>query len=450
MFVVTHTEDPQPLRSAYPVPGYTSAGSKGVGVVLRPRDARSEIPEATAREFNCGISSGYVTRRDSRSWTLSAERRVGYDVVLTDRILDPVNPALAGAAAAGRSGEIRRFVVLDGNVDRLYGAAMRAYFAHHGIACEFLPLEVSEQRKTLEYVTRIVDALDEFGTERHDPIIAVGGGVLLDIAGLAASLYRRGTPYVRVPTTLIGLVDAGIGAKTGVNHGEHKNRLGSYHPPGSVLLDRAFLGTLDRRQLSNGLAEVLKMAIVADRRLFDLLEAHADLLLDERLRGVTETGDRVAREVLERAISGMLEELAGNLWETDLQRLVDFGHSISPLIEMRALPELLHGEAVALDMALFVEVSCHRGLVGVTNRDRMLRLIQKLGLPISHPLLEVSVLRRALADTTRHRGGMPRLPMPREIGSACFVNDISEDELVVAAKELRELEGDDGWSADRR
>ncbi|GAB3491312.1 sedoheptulose 7-phosphate cyclase [Amycolatopsis cihanbeyliensis] len=398
-----------------------------------------------ADEADSAIASGHVTRQGGRSWTLSAERRVDYDVALVDRIFDLANPTLASSVVAGRSDKARRFVVLDRNIDYLYGQSMRAYFAHYEVACEYLSLEVSEQRKTMESVMRIVHALDRFGIERHDPIVAIGGGVLLDIAGLAASLYRRATPHIRIPTTLVGLVDAGIGVKTGVNHDQHKNCLGSYHPPRSVLVDRTFLATLDRRQLSNGLAEILKLAIVSDRPLFDLLERHGRLLLDERLQGRQgETGDLVALEVLERAISGMLGELSGNLWETSLERLVDFGHSISPLIEMLTLPELLHGEAVALDMALFVIVSHQREMISSTNRDRVLRLIRELELPLVHPVLrDVSVLRRALAETTRHRAGLARLPIPLEIGSVCFVNDVSEDELLIAAKELRELGGYD-------
>lgn len=378
-----------------------------------------------------------------RNWTISAEKKVTYDVLLVDHVFDPSNGALLTATVTPHSVKGRRLLVVDSAVEALYGNEIRSYFRRHGVSHGLVALPVSEQRKTMDLVGQVVAAFDEFGVTRKEPVIAVGGGVLLDVVGLAAGLYRRGTPYLRVPTTLIGLIDAGIGVKTGVNHEQRKSRLGAYHPPEAVLLDRTFLRTLDRRHIVNGLAEILKMAIVADGRLFRLLEEHGPLLVEQRFQGATTSGDTVALEVLDRAITAMLAELAGNLWEQTLDRIVDFGHSVSPLVEMRALPHLLHGEAVALDMALFSVLSCRRGLLSAGARDRVLGVMRKLGLRTTHPLLEISVLRQALAETTRHRGGRQRLPVPVDLGSARFVNDVSEDELALAAKELSELGGAD-------
>ncbi|HET6503952.1 MAG TPA: sedoheptulose 7-phosphate cyclase [Amycolatopsis sp.] len=369
-------------------------------------------------------------------WTVATERKVSYRVTLLERLLDHDNSALMTAAVPPGDPVNRALIVADSTVEARYGAEIRSYFAHHDMPCEMFALPVSEPGKTIERVTAVVDAFDEFRVARGETVVAFGGGVLLDVVGLAASLYRRGTAHVRVPTTLVGLVDAGIGAKTGVNHGDGKSRLGAYHPPREVLLDRTFLRTLDRRHITNGVAEILKMAIVADERLFRLLEEHGPALVEERFQGNTPTSDGAAGEVLARAISGMLTELAGNLWEHQLERIVDYGHSVSPLIEMLALPELLHGEAVAIDMALFAVLSARRGLLAAADRDRILAVLRGLGLPVSHPLLEISVLSRALAETTRHRGGRQRLPIPVKIGAARMFSDVSDDELALAAKEL--------------
>lgn len=385
--------------------------------------------------------NGWRTRK---SWTVAAEKKVQYDVLLLDGLFNVENRVLLDVGVPPHSGRIRRFVVIDAAVDRLYGERIRQYLVHHEVAHHVLALDLSEQSKTMDVAFALSRGLDEFGIDRRrEPIIGIGGGVLLDVVGLTASLYRRGTPYVRVPTTLIGLVDASVGAKTGVNHDQKKNRLGSYFPPLAALLDRGFLATLEERHIVNGLAEILKIALVKDRRLFEILESHSRLLIDERFQGYTELGDQVALEVLDRATTGMLEELEPNLWEHTLERLVDYGHSISPTIEMLALPELLHGEAVAIDMALFTVLSCRRGLVNRQERNRILRVMCGLQLPIIHSLLEPDVLARALADTVRHRDGQQRLPMPVGIGSACFVNDVTESELILAAKELRELEVED-------
>ena len=380
---------------------------------------------------------------------MRAQQRVDYDVVLVDGLFDVDNRILL--EAGGSAGDtLRRFVVVDDVVDRLYGSRIREYFAHHGVESRIMAMAVSEQAKTLDAVSRIVAGFDEFGLDRRrEPVIGIGGGVLLDTLGVAAGLYRRGIPYIRVPTTLIGLVDAGVGVKTAVNHGQHKNRLGSYYAPVAALLDREFLRTLDERHVVNGLAEILKIALIRDECLFELLETHGGLLVEQRFAGrpagsSAGDGDDVAFEVLDRATTGMLDELRPNLWEKVLDRLVDYGHSISPTIEMLALPELLHGEAVAIDMSLFTVLACRRGLVTRHQRDRILRVVRDLGLPTRHPLLEPAVLSRALADTVRHRDGMQRMPMPVGIGAGCFVNDISESELALAAKELHELEVDGG------
>ncbi|WP_234429872.1 sedoheptulose 7-phosphate cyclase [Streptomyces sp. AV19] len=373
-----------------------------------------------------------------RSWTVSTAKPVRYEVAFTPDVLDPRNPALARAGTS-RDGPApaRRLLVVEATVNDLYGERIRAYCATRGLRYRIHVLAAHERLKTMESVFSVVEAMDRFGiARRSEPVVAIGGGVLLDIVGLACSLYRRSTPYVRVPTTLIGLVDAGVGAKTGVNFGPYKNRLGTYHPATETLLDPGFLATLDRRHLSNGMAEILKMALIKDRALFELLDGHGGRLVTERFQGGR--GLRpVAEEVLGRAVHGMLEELQGNLWESELERIVDYGHSFSPTIEMRALPELLHGEAVCLDMALTTVVAERRGLVEPSERIRVLDVMRRLGLPVWHPLCAPDVLEEALADTVRHRDGSQRLPLPSGIGDAVFVGDVTSDELADAAEHLR-------------
>lgn len=379
----------------------------------------------------------------SRTWIVSAALPVHYQVRVVDGLLDPNNRALLEAGATQRTGTIRRLVVIDALVDRLYGVQLRHYLQHHGVKYQIVTLPISETDKTMESVFAVVKGINEFGiARRHEPIIAIGGGVLMDIVGLAASLYRRSTPYVRVPTTLIGLVDAGVGAKTGVNHSSHKNRLGTYFPAKDTLLDRSFLRTLDTRHIVNGLAEILKIALIKDRTLFELLDRYGTTLIEERFQGRTPESDRAATQVIERAITGMLEELELNLWEHKLERVVDYGHTFSPTVEMLALPELLHGEAVNIDMALTTILSVQRGLISIEERDRIFALMRKLDLPVYHRLCEPTVLEEALADTVRHRDGLQRLPLAIGIGSACFVNDVQPSELREAISTLREMDSD--------
>ncbi|GAA0588405.1 sedoheptulose 7-phosphate cyclase [Streptomyces crystallinus] len=373
-----------------------------------------------------------------RSWIVSTAKPVRYEVGFTPDVLDPRNPALAGAGVPGDGpAPPRRLLVVESTVDELYGDRLRAYGAARGLDYEIHVLTAHEQLKTMDAVFSVARAMDRFGiARRSEPVVALGGGVLMDVVGLACSLYRRSTPYVRVPTTLIGLVDAGVGAKTGVNFGPHKNRLGTYHPAAQTLLDPRFLATLDRRHLSNGMAEILKIALIKDRELFGLLETHGARLVGEHFQGGRRLSP-VVREVLGRAVHGMLEELQGNLWESELERVVDYGHSFSPTLEMRALPELLHGEAVCLDMALTTLIAERRGLVRPKERRRILDVMRGLRLPIWHRLCEPAVLGEALVDTVRHRDGSQRLPLPAGIGDAVFVDDVTPGELADAAGRLK-------------
>lgn len=382
-------------------------------------------------------ADGDLSSPPTTSWLVEATRTVSYSVSVSRDVFALDNPALATAGTVGAGETRRRFVVIDKLVHEIYGDQLDRYLRHHDMTTQLCVLDATEQQKTLDSATEILRGLDEFGIDRRrEPVIAIGGGVLLDLVGLASSLYRRHTPFVRVPTTLIGLVDAGVGVKTGVNFNGQKNRLGTYEAPSTALLDRNFLRSLDRRHLSNGLAEILKIALIKDLELFVRLEESGGVLLDEHMQGATPATELAAREVLRRAVHGMLEELQPNLWETGLERLVDYGHSFSPAIEMAGLPDLLHGEAVCIDMALTTHIAHRRGLVSDTELGRVMNVMRLLELPVHHTSCTPELLVRALVDTTRHRDGLQRLPLPVGIGAATFVNDVSADELAVAAESV--------------
>ncbi|GAB2331244.1 sedoheptulose 7-phosphate cyclase [Streptomyces griseoincarnatus] len=392
-------------------------------------------PDSTAQAVL--LSPGTQDPLTRHEWRVSASKEVAYEVLLVAGLLVPDNPALATAGVPGPMSSGRRLVVVDANVHKLYWERIRAYFEARNVEYASCVIDAHESVKNMETVFEIVSAMDAFGvSRRREPVIAIGGGVLTDLVGLATSLYRRSTPYVRVPTTLICMVDAAIGAKTGVNFREHKNRLGTYHPSAVTLIDREFLGTLETRHIRNGLAEIIKMALVKDSVLFEYLAAHGSRLVDDRMSADTGSGD-VATEVMRRAIKGMLEELEPNLWEHDLRRLVDFGHSFSPAIEMKALPELLHGEAVCIDMALSTVLAHRRGLLDDTALRGVLGVITGLGLPTWHPVCTTELIVRGLDDTVRHRDGRQLLPLPDGIGRVRFVDDVTPGELDAALRTLR-------------
>lgn len=390
-----------------------------------------------------GISFTQGLRRqlgDGPAWTVEALRQVRYHVIRSDDLFSPGNRHLLDSYedAPLRSGD-RRLIVIDSNVDSHHGDRIRHYFDHHGVDVTIVPLRADELVKKWDSVSRVVDAMNEFTLDRRrEPVLAIGGGVLTDIVGFATSLYRRGTPYIRIPTTLVGLVDAGVGVKTGVNYGVGKNRLGTYAPATVTFLDRSFLRTLDLRHISNGLAEILKMALIRSEDLFALLESYGAAVRADRFQGSTGELAGAGDAIISEAIHLMLEELHPNLWESVLERCVDYGHTFSPTIEMHVLPELLHGEAVMIDMALTTALATLRGYMSEEQARRVYTVASTLGLPLWNDALAIpSLLGDALQDTVRHRDGQQRLPLPLGIGRHHFVNDVTEAELLAAVHLLR-------------
>merc|ERR1712048_1553322 len=213
--------------------------------------------------------------------------------------------------------------VVDKTVYGYIGDKLRKYFDARGAAYEILVLDMVEDKKSMDMVMDVAKAMKNFNIDRRsEPVIAIGGGVALDIVGLAASLFRRRTPYIRVPTTALSYVDASVGAESGVNYLGSKNIMGAYVPPVAAFLDSALFVTETHRRIANALSEMAKMAIMKSPELFELLEQNADRLIADKFVE-KDSFDRVPARVLRLSIETMLEELAPNLWENSLDRLVD-------------------------------------------------------------------------------------------------------------------------------
>jgi len=205
------------------------------------------------------------------SWTVVSPITFTYKVTETHGLLDPGNSTLLlGHITDPQQLEdikksnkpIRRFIVIDQEVCKIYGPKLTEYLEANNVMYKILALPTTEENKSMETALKILDEVNDFALDRRtEPIIAIGGGVCLDIVGLAASLYRRRTPYIRVPTTLLSYIDASVGAKTGVNFANCKNKLGAYIPPSAALLDLSFIQSVPRRHISNGLAEMLKVGL---------------------------------------------------------------------------------------------------------------------------------------------------------------------------------------------
>lgn len=370
-----------------------------------------------------------MTGGQGACWRVRNVRAIEYDLVKVADVFDPRDGALL---AAGRIESGRRFVVVDECVHRHHGARIEAYFEHHGVTARVLVFPGGEAGKTPESWLGVLREIDSFPIHRRDePIIAIGGGVLTDVVGFAASSYRRGVPHIKVPTTLMGYVDASVGIKTGINFNGYKNRLGSFEPPRRVLLDRRLLGTLNRRHLENGVCEIIKLAVIADAGLFRMLERSGGGSLAAAFQ------DARGGEILDRAIDGMLAELEPNLYEDDLLRKVDFGHSFSYGLETRFENRLLHGEAVLLDILVSAAIAGARGLLAAPACERIFDLVGELGIVPELDLLDAELMWQSLSDRIEHRNGLQRVPLPRAIGECVFVDDIARAEVEAAVNILK-------------
>ncbi|MBN3939167.1 MAG: sedoheptulose 7-phosphate cyclase [Nostoc sp.] len=363
--------------------------------------------------------------------------KIDFSLVYVNGAFDIKNREIADSYAKfGRC-----LTVIDANVHELYGEQIRSYFRHYDIDLTVFPIIITEPAKTLATFEKIIDAFSDFGLVRKEPVLVVGGGLITDVAGFACASYRRKSNYIRIPTTLIGLIDAGVAIKVAVNHRKEKNRLGAYHAPLKVILDFSFLKTLPTAQVRNGMAELVKIAVVSNSEVFELLYEYGEELLSTHFGHVNATPEikEIAHKVNYEAIKTMLELETPNLHELDLDRVIAYGHTWSPTLELAPQIPLYHGHAVNIDMALSATIAAQRGYITTGERDRILDLMSRIGLSLDHPLLDGDLLWYATQSISLTRDGKQRAAMPRPIGECFFANDLTREELDAALAEHKRL-----------
>lgn len=359
-------------------------------------------------------------------------RTYSFDIVKTQDIFSDNNDALlvGGDAHPGS----KRFLVVDHNVLRLYGEKIDRYFKKRGFLTRVVSVESGDINKSPENFMSIFDELCRFDLRRRsEPIIAIGGGVVTDISGFVASTYRRGVPHIKVPTTLMGYVDASVGIKTGINFSSFKNRMGSFEVPAGVILDKEFLSTLDLRNLINGLGEIIKLAVILDGDIFSELERNGKDILARKFQ------DKLGEHVLDRSVISMVNELSSNIYEDDLMRRVDFGHTFSLAIESASEYEVMHGEAVAIDVLFSSYIGVRRGALAPQEFERIVVLYKNLGLPMWSPEVSQELFMSSLSERILHRDGHQNLPIPSSIGSCLFINDLTADEICDAVASFERM-----------
>ena len=337
-------------------------------------------------------------------------------------------PVLIGSGLLRRAGILSPYlagnqamVVTNRTVAPLYLDSLRA--ALGDVRADVFELEDGERFKTLEQYLRIVDALLERRHNRSTTVVALGGGVIGDIAGFAAATYQRGVRCIQVPTTLLAQVDSSVGGKTAVNHPLGKNMIGAFHQPGCVLADTDTLATLPEREYRAGLAEVLKYGVIWDESFFSWMEASSSALLRR-------DADAVAHAI-QTSCATKAQVVAADERESGMRAILNFGHTFAHALEtLTEYERLLHGEAVAIGMVLAADCSVRHGMLVRRDAARLLAAVSALGLPSEVPPgVGAGAMLDAMAVDKKAVDGRIRLVLARRIGAVSVTEDIDRSAL---------------------
>jgi 3-dehydroquinate synthase len=319
----------------------------------------------------------------------------------------------------------KALVVTQPAIRAVYGDRVLGSLRARGFAAEAFEILDAEEAKSLTWVETIYDRLIDLRLDRRSPLIALGGGVVGDLAGFAAATYLRGIPFVQIPTTLLAQVDSSIGGKTAVNHPRGKNLIGAFYQPRLVLVDVDTLQTLAPRELRSGLAEVVKYGVIANPALFQLLEEHAT----DVLRGDSELLTRIIRDCCHIKA----DVVAADEQERGLRAILNFGHTFGHAIEAAGgFSTYTHGEAVAIGMIWATELSRRLGMCSPDLPERVRQLLRTLGLPTALTT-NLQGIRDALLLDKKAVGGRLRFILVEALGKVSLCDDIPAplvDELV--------------------
>jgi 3-dehydroquinate synthase len=316
-------------------------------------------------------------------------------------------------------------IVTDPHIRSLYGEILGNSLEKHGCPYRFIQVVQGEEAKTLTVASQVIDKILDMGGQRRGLIIAFGGGSITDMAGFVASIYMRGINYVNIPTTLTAQLDAAIGGKTSVDHPSAKNLIGSFFHPQSVYCDPQVLRTLSNREIKSGLAEAVKVAMISSPGLFEFIEVNLDSILDQNISSLT--------QVVLAAIRLKVRLLERDPYETDLRRPLNFGHSVAHAIEAsQGFVGIEHGEAVAIGMACASRIAQRRRLCSRRTMDRLLELLDRIGLPTHISGLSLDDIARFLEPIRLIRGGSLHFVLPIEVGKAAISDDVSSEEVARA------------------
>ena len=324
----------------------------------------------------------------------------------------------AGALLKAMGFSDRLVIVTDPRVGSLYGGSSKQSLIENGFEVHILEVPDGEEQKSLETAGRLYYQLTDLYAERNTPIIALGGGVIGDLTGFVAATYMRGVPLIQVPTTLLAQGDSSIGGKVAVNHGRLKNKIGAFYHPRLTISDVTTLKTLSPREISDGLAEIIKHGAILDGEFFSYIEENLD-----RIKSLDV-------QVIERVISRSVEIKAGVVEKDELdlglRNILNCGHTVGHAIESVSGLKIWHGEAVAIGMLVEARIANRMGILDEKEVNRLKNLISKAGLPTELPNLQLEKLIQAMKHDKKILQGKMRFALLKSIGEVFISEEVSQ------------------------
>ncbi|TLM87558.1 3-dehydroquinate synthase [Pseudarthrobacter sp. NamE5] len=339
-----------------------------------------------------------------------------YDVVVGRGLLGDL-PGLLGE-------RVRRVLVIHPRALRMTGDTVRDELAAAGFTSLTAEIPDAEEGKHIQVAAFCWQVLGQNDFTRSDAIVAVGGGAVTDLAGFVAATWLRGVKVIHMPTSLLAMVDAAVGGKTGINTAEGKNLVGAFHPPAGVLADLDTLNTLPRNELISGMAEVIKCGFISDPAILDLVEKDIAAVLDPQ--------SAVVRELIERAISVKAKIVSEDLKESGLREILNYGHTLGHAIELVERYSWRHGAAVSVGMMFAAELARSVGRLSDADADRHRSILEGLGLPVTYRRDRWQGLLDGMRRDKKSRGDLLRFVVLDGVGKPGML-DVPDTSLLFAA-----------------
>jgi len=316
----------------------------------------------------------------------------------------------------------RYAIIADDHVATLFGGTLLDSLASAGLDCELITFARGEASKHLRTIADLASQLAQKGVDRKDALIALGGGVTGDMTGFLAASYMRGISFIQVPTSLLAQVDSSVGGKTGVDIPEGKNLVGAFYQPRCVYIDPLVLKNLPVGEMLNGLAEVIKYGVIWDGEFFKYLADNRQKILDLDLL--------IMEEVISKCCSIKAEVVAADERESDLRRILNYGHTIGHAVEAASGYNLDHGLAVAIGMVAVNGLAVGKGLIQAAVAEQVRELLVDFGLPVEIPSeYDRQQIKAYLQTDKKTVGGRPFFVLPVGIGKVIITDDVAEDLL---------------------